>query len=705
MSKWGQISTPYPAEMVRLVYAMCEHDAFASNVGNYIHDVLHTFFPEMPDVSIPSPSTVKKWLPGLLTLCDVVAALKLLKTKTLTLHVDGTTKRQQKYGINVLHTDDGPVLANGVFTQAGGTGKESAEKVFYCFTNLQDTLTKLVKFFSQQGSARPSFLPSGFDVTKMLVDNKVRIVTQQDHASAQTKQAEEFNTVRDEYASQLGLPPPLPTIDIHCGDHARANVGEAATKAAHKWLESKIGDQKEPNEYGDNILEQLMRMMDLEIGHRSNPYEFGRGVFLFPEWLLKNGLLHAKLLSKLGSRFDSYLENAGRILFLADSVCIYLAQYLLYVKKDGLNKLEEKLLVQLCCVEVRSCLKAMAVFFSVFIQPFRAMSNSSRVGLKFKDMGPMILRGESLLELWSAEPALDDPQALGDLAVCSGQSKFAKCLNQEATEYLQECQNQNPEVMAVVLAESKDTAEWRESFKSMCEGALPVYRRFHKDRLKGGQFFKLSPQQEQALQNSHDTNKLAESGFGVLAQTSTLHRNVSHVVLSARAASKINHPTRSLELLIPDEKERNLIYEFCRFTSGATARSDKKQIQDQLNSKAQQEEATLKKTQASVEQKTLQREVLKLRLHEKASSGEDLKERFQSHCEQLDKTKLSQTRKTQQKMKFLKQERSFLELEGVQKKDLPASPPKKNGGRDRGQLHTGRVRGEACRGVRRCRIR
>lgn len=180
----------------------------------------------------------------------------------------------------MLHTDDGPVLANGVFTQAGGTGKESAEKVFYCFTNLQDTLTKLVKFFSQQGSARPSFLPSGFDVTKMLVDNKVRIVTQQDHASAQTKQAEEFNTVRDEYASQLGLPPPLPTIDIHCGDHARANVGEAATKAAHKWLESKIGDQKEPNEYGDNILEQLMRMMDLEIGHRSNPYEFGRGVFL-----------------------------------------------------------------------------------------------------------------------------------------------------------------------------------------------------------------------------------------------------------------------------------------------------------------------------------------------------------------------------------------------------------------------------------------
>lgn len=121
----------------------------------------------------------------------------------------------------------------------------------------------------------------------MLVDNKVRIVTQQDHASAQTKQAEEFNTVRDEYASQLGLPPPLPTIDIHCGDHARANVGEAATKAAHKWLESKIGDQKEPNEYGDNILEQLMRMMDLEIGHRSNPYEFGRGVFLFPEWLAK----------------------------------------------------------------------------------------------------------------------------------------------------------------------------------------------------------------------------------------------------------------------------------------------------------------------------------------------------------------------------------------------------------------------------------
>jgi hypothetical protein len=74
MSKWGQISTPYPAEMVRLVYAMCEHDAFASNVGNYIHDVLHTFFPEMPDVSIPSPSTVKN---GSLD-CSLCATLLLL---------------------------------------------------------------------------------------------------------------------------------------------------------------------------------------------------------------------------------------------------------------------------------------------------------------------------------------------------------------------------------------------------------------------------------------------------------------------------------------------------------------------------------------------------------------------------------------------------------------------------------------------------
>ena len=105
---------------------------------------------------------------------------------------------------------------------------------------------------------------------------------QQDHASAQSKQLqadalEEFKTVRDEYASQLGLPPPLPTIDIHCGDHARANVGEAATKAAHEWLESKIGDQKEPSECGDNILEQLMRVMDLEIDTAATHTSLGVG--------------------------------------------------------------------------------------------------------------------------------------------------------------------------------------------------------------------------------------------------------------------------------------------------------------------------------------------------------------------------------------------------------------------------------------------
>lgn len=110
MDLWGQPSHPYPWEIVRLAMRMCQHEAPCSQLPQYIRLALGAFFPELQHMPLPSPETCRTWRLGLLVLNDLVSALKIVRSKTLTLHHDGSSKGYLKLGIAVCDTDNGPVM-------------------------------------------------------------------------------------------------------------------------------------------------------------------------------------------------------------------------------------------------------------------------------------------------------------------------------------------------------------------------------------------------------------------------------------------------------------------------------------------------------------------------------------------------------------------------------------------------------------------
>ena len=135
MKQWGttpegKMRVPYPPEVVMLEMEMCAHEAMASQTPFYIKQVMATFVPQLLDMPVPSPQTVRTRRLGLLPLCDLVAAIKIAKSLRLVIHQDGTSKWQRKLGCAVVMTDEGTVMAGGVYTQKGGTAKETAKPIF-----------------------------------------------------------------------------------------------------------------------------------------------------------------------------------------------------------------------------------------------------------------------------------------------------------------------------------------------------------------------------------------------------------------------------------------------------------------------------------------------------------------------------------------------------------------------------------------------
>jgi hypothetical protein len=117
MRSWGQNNVPYPPQIVQMGMTLSMEETQSSRVKNAITAVLKAFLPdlEVDTIKLPSSSTINRWRCGLLVLSDLVAAIKIANTNTLTIHADGTTKSQRKYGVGILNTDEGPVMAGGIY--------------------------------------------------------------------------------------------------------------------------------------------------------------------------------------------------------------------------------------------------------------------------------------------------------------------------------------------------------------------------------------------------------------------------------------------------------------------------------------------------------------------------------------------------------------------------------------------------------------
>ena len=163
---------------------------------------------------VPTPETIRTWRLGLLPLCDLVSAIKIANSKTLTIHPDATAKRQKKLACAVIDTDEGYAMAGGVYSQKGGTAKETAQLVFSAgFETPQATLEsargymieeeeKVVRQGERSKSKSPSgrlgssskvpvrkrpelvdFIPDK-DIVGLLVSGQVPVTMQQDHAAS-----------------------------------------------------------------------------------------------------------------------------------------------------------------------------------------------------------------------------------------------------------------------------------------------------------------------------------------------------------------------------------------------------------------------------------------------------------------------------------------------------------------------------------------
>ena len=136
---------------------MCCKGAPCSQLGEYIRASLSTFFPMLENMPVPSPRTCAKWRVGLLVLSDLVSAWKMTMSETLTIHHDGTTKWQQKYGASPVNTDFGHVMPGGVYVLQDGTAQEGASMILKAALHVpQAVLDSARAFFEAINPAPPS---------------------------------------------------------------------------------------------------------------------------------------------------------------------------------------------------------------------------------------------------------------------------------------------------------------------------------------------------------------------------------------------------------------------------------------------------------------------------------------------------------------------------------------------------------------------
>jgi hypothetical protein len=309
--------------------------------------------------------------------------------------------------------------------------------------------------------------------------------------------------------------------------------------------------------------------------------------------------------SAVGQHYDMNAESALTTYY----TWCYDLEYLLYlsqVKKDGLNKMEIKLVRLLACTEVKMAVKAEALLWIKLFLPLRIALNAEDMDLRCLDMNEYYLRVADLLKLWSTEDITDtgfSPSVCVCLCVvcvvvCACICVvFVLCthlifaplsagpkpnLKIESAEFfpfwgLKECEKLHKhfesyrewklsECAAVEAPDDDNHAGlWKACLKAMCVGAYKKFKEFAHDQLpkgahndKDGEYAKPSTATKERMSRTKPTNKIAESSFGIYDRLLKSIVNASSVTLTAMTAAKMTKPFDWIRANTTDEQRLHL---------------------------------------------------------------------------------------------------------------------------------------------------
>ena len=302
------------------------------------------------------------------------------------------------------------------------------------------------------------------------------------------------------------------------------------------------------------------------------------------------------------------------------------------------------------------------------MQQLRTASNSNELNLSFYKMAPYAEAFESLIvavsESGMEQQQTELPEACAQL-FNPAFTPFSNCpksavLEKEAGKYLQ---HHALAVQAVqTLPHSVENRRYLcKVLRSQAEEGLPVWQRFAAPQLnsQSGKYSsnaEMSEEMKRALDSIDPTNQKAERTFAYFDRAA-LNINANHLTKSAMATAKVVKPIEFL-LKHASRKETQSVVLFALKCTNAEAKEDKAKIKREKDSELEQ--AAKVRAQENKRLQDAMRKWEYMQLAPKMKTEKEFVAGFRA-TEETDSAK----------RKFLADQRYFLKMRGVAKKDFP----------------------------------
>ena len=601
-----------------------------------VFDATKGFFVPTKEFQAPSQQSLSRWRQGAGVLALLHAAVTLATCVAYTLHTDLSSKKHLKLGTMVLRClmADGSahlVALGGVFTQSGGTAVESKDQIMAALDQAEELITAARAHVVKH-------LPD-FDVDQFIptvqpgtLGRSQDAVVQSDHAFAAQATAKEL---------QKALPNLLHLVQ--CADHVRTNMCDAATAATNDVLLNELG-AADPDEFlpTGNVTSTFIRALYKEFQDTS--YELGKAK-KFRDWMtIKHAEQYLALHRVKGNRNDIYVENAGIVLVMLDFYTAYLEHL-----GTKLNKLERLLLKQCGSLAIRADLRARAILWFAFLQPYRVVANDTELQRNYLDMACSL----KAMDTWLSKAAVEGLEGTADKDAPDifEDPKLKKLTDvyrtHNARAYAAACTDDNelPELFSRKVQKAAAAAA-RSKMRDLAAVLLP-----------GGKYAKPSDQQRNELSSTLPVNRPSESAFGVYDRLLHTVSNATHFTYSTLTAAKIQGTIAWLKDM-PEDLCHALVL-FGRERRQMMANADRKKLRHEMEMALVREEEQRKKRTVTARRGRVARAVATERMSERATTRKALTQGVKKRASKV------------AKRKYLKLQINLAKHLGVPPKKLP----------------------------------
>jgi hypothetical protein len=603
---------PYPTDLVFLFMEWMQRDVSSTQAPECFSATLRYLQVDQQQgkkVCVPAQQTVSRWRQALGAVAFAQSAITVGQCRSYTLGNDLGSLKQLKLGTCplrcVMPNGDIKVVAlGGVFSQAGGTAKESMEQILAVFVQAEALLVALKKLFVKMGLDH-SWIPN---VEPGTLGRNVSSCSTSDHANAALLTN---NLLAEHFSQKL-------KHSLGCQDHSRVLVAGAATAASDAVLKGKLGP-KEVEEFNDSDELTSSFMHELYLYFHDPTYAFGDEAGL-KRWMKKNhpGVDSelVPMLMLIGNRNDAFPENAGIVLHNMPSY----VKRLLFKHSTGkeLNALERKILKKAGNVSLLADLRAQAIFFFTMLQPFREAANSTKLnggrGRSYLQMSPTVQSIERALEKASVEGF--EELLSGDL--------FA---DDELKEHSDKYKEKHSAAWKAAQTLRDDVPEQfeRELQKTMAVAMLEKLRKISGPLCKDGKYANPTAEVIAEMESAPPTNRLSESLLGIYKYLARFTVNASHFTYSGLVAAKLNHTCEWMNSFLPSW--RDALVQFGRQQGPVLAAADKVKLEEEEELALEWENDKRVKKAALLRQRRVDSAVLALREQEEhATTTEALEE-------------------------------------------------------------------------------